>query len=455
MNLTNAFFEAPSRDGIDMDKYLNEWSKQLFSGRDPASLSQAVRRDESIRIGEKVKTLWKSFNAQRTKLEKHYLDSFDNFQAYNAGFLLPNVQRVYSICRTRDLAPRLERLAKRNGTLKILDFGAGPLSASAGIVAGLAHFPPNKFEINAVERTKRAFDFGSSLLRAAVPDDRRIETRLFTSATKIAGEMDVIIAANVFNEIPLNHRRRTLDSLLEKLSEDGLLIIVEPGQDIHSRALSSLRDSLIENAPFPFEIVAPCLHKKKCPLSSESNRTDWCWSQTMWKPPLVLAELDRYTGLRHVELNFSYLVISKTSEKSLPNHFARIVSDPIAVGGPSSNGAFLRWARSNTISDTKTLLENSLPTAALTKNLLCTTSGRLEAAIGLESAGDRGTLVKEIDVPCRCTERVELTPKETSPSTGGRSRRDTESRSPRSQKARPTQRRAQPEKREKTQKPRR
>ncbi len=445
----NSLFDMSTRSGIRMDKYLHAWSLRIFNGKDLATLPTPERVKEQQKLAASVKKLWKLFNAGRKNLSKHYLEEPEVLRAYAGSFLIPNVQRIFALAGSPDLMPHIEELAENNETLRIIDFGSGPLAASTGIVAALAKNNRINFEITAVERSQPAFQMGKELLTAAFAKPDRLSVSVAPSAQKLEGSANIIVAANVFNEIPMLHREKTLRSLLEKLDNDGIAIILEPGQDVHARDLSTLRNALLKSPPFPFRILAPCLHRDECPLASNSERSDWCWFQQTWKPPMLLAELDKYSGLRHDDLNYSYLVIQRTREHAQNEAFARVISDPIAVGGAKNGASFLRWAHANTVADEERLLQKAKPENGFVKSLLCTRHGKLEAAISAEAFAQRGDVVFEQDAPCRCRERICSEP-------GLRSRRpskdlwtdehipqDTERRSPRLRTAQPTKKPAQ------------
>lgn len=437
----NSLFDISTRSGIRMDKYLHAWSLCIFNNKNLATLSTPERVKEQQKLAASVKKIWKLFNAGRKNLTKHYLEEPDFLRAYAASFLIPNVQRIYSIAQSSDVFPQLENLTTENKTLRIIDFGSGPLAASTGIVAALCHNNLVNFEITAVERSHAAFQMGNDLLTAAFVKPERLRTSVAPSIQKVEGTANVIVAANVFNEIPEAHREKTLRSLMEKLENNGVLIILEPGQDVHSRALSSLRNSILKNPPFAFRILAPCLHRNPCALHSKSERPDWCWFQNTWKPPMLLAELDKYSGLRHEELNYSYWVIQKTRTHAEVQHFARVLSNPIPVGGGQKGMSFLRWARANTLADNQGLLRKATAESTFLKTLLCTNEGDLESAIHNNDNIKRGDVVSENSVPCRCKERLapEATPRRLSRDLliDEHNPRDIEPRSPRSQTKRP------------------
>ena len=443
----NSLFDISTRSGIRMDKYLQAWSLAIFNQKNLATLPTAERVKEQQRLASSVKKLWKLFNAGRKNLSKHYLEEPEALRAYAASFLIPNVQRVFSIAHSPELASHIEELAESTPTLRVIDFGAGPLAASTGIVAALCRNNRVNFEIVAVERSLPAYQLGKELLTSAFSNPARLSTAMAPSILKVEGTAHIIVAANVFNEIPVAHREKTLRGILEKLDDNGIVIILEPGQDVHARDLSTLRNSLLKNPPFPFRILAPCLHRNKCPLSADSERTDWCWFQNTWTPPMLLAELDKYSGLRHEELNYSYLVIQKTKLHAQTNAYARIVSDAIHVGGAQKGASFLKWARTNNLVDKRNLLKNATTEAVLVKTLLCTENGTLEAAIGENPCGKRGAIVAENDVPCRCRERTTKEAELKRPSkdlwTDEHIPQDIEPRSPRSQTKRPTKKPAQ------------
>ena len=77
---------------------------------------------------------------------------------------------------------------------------------------------------------------------------------------------DVLLVSHVIGELD-EQGRDTLKALMQRSKR---IIMVEPGNRLVSRRLSTMRDELLET----FHVVAPCPHQGACP--SLVDRNDWC-----------------------------------------------------------------------------------------------------------------------------------------------------------------------------------
>jgi len=281
-----------------------------------------------------VMSLWERFNAKRDKLERGYMADDADLEAYIAAFQLPNVERVRGLCRryftfeaADSIANPKQSAAKQPAAkpLRILDFGSGPLSASAGFLAFLEEMGPlpAHVEITAVDLSGAAISLGTTVLqdalvaRGAKASSVTITVKRFPEKDTLPrGAFDVVLAANVLNEILPASRAGTLAKLAGACAPGGTLLVLEPGQDVHSRSLAAARDAfLLAPAARAFDVIAPCPHRRACPLGPEKGRKDWCWFRHNWHPPAFLAELDRASGLDHAELAYSFLLLRARTAK--------------------------------------------------------------------------------------------------------------------------------------------
>ena len=400
--------------------YLNTPGSVCFSGAQFVAGWQAGISN-SQRAGAQVQNLWHAFNEGRATLDKHYMDNRASLDAYLASFLLPNCERVFTVLTSsQGQAKLLQILQNRTTPLRVLDFGCGPLSATAGFLAACEYTLEKAnikkaplFEICGVERSEKAFTAGRALIDRALTHPESVTFELKTSIEKAAGEFDVILCANVFNELPEKHRQSTAQKVAQKLVPGGLLLMLEPGQDVHSKALGMLRDNLLETSA-PLRVVAPCTHNGPCPLSARSNRPDWCWFQTRWEMPEALAQIDKFSKLDHSELNFSFVLFCK-EQATASAAFARVVSAPINVT-PAAPENFARtaiYAENNPAPGCDVALLKKLFDAQkpLSKIILCTQNATLES--GFTTVDDmewnRGAiLTKEYDLKTRVQERFAL-----------------------------------------------
>jgi hypothetical protein len=393
---------------FDWNAFYTSWQKMIIGTEDFSTLEGEKKRSESDRLRDRIKTLWKSFNENRDEFTKKYSDEKKFVAAYISSFYMPNIQRTFAILTNRQNAHLLKNICKCQDELVILDFGAGPLSATAGFLISLdfagIDLTGKKIKIMSVERSANMLNAGFELLKAAFPS-LEIEHNNYSSALKVPEKADIILCANVFNEIPEKHRLVTLESLLDVMK--GNLLIIEPGQDVHSRSLSSLRNALLKERPGKFRILSPCLHTLECPLSSESERTDWCWFKNTWYVPEAVAFIDRITGIDHRQLNYSYLFIDN-NEPSVPQKGWKVISDIILPVGPNNRSRFENWMRNNIIEGNAKCLFH-VQNGNVGKVLLCSHDGKLSSIIGNKdflAPAKRGFVINAVPQgTCMCKER--------------------------------------------------
>lgn len=360
------FYQINGKYYINTKAYLDRLAHKL----DIYSKDNELNKQKLQSLASLTQNLWKSFNEDRDTekqvvKDKHYMDTPAGLRAYASSFLLPNIERIFSLLTADENIFTLKNLLLNpQEELVLADFGAGPLSATTGFLCALEYvletFPqlctPKKIKIYAIERSEKIYQYGLDLLNSSLLKPVEVSIERLTSIEKMPSYINISIAANVFNEIPLKHRLGNIQNLHEKLTNNGILLVLEPGQSMHAKALGTLRDEFLLNAQ-DVEIVSPCAHKKKCPLSATSTRSDWCWSRHHWQPPYILNEIDKFSKIDHHELNYSYVFFVKTKIKMVKPYFARIVSDKLENKAPQS------------ISEFKV------------KYLLCTNEGKIEPAL--------------------------------------------------------------------------
>jgi protein-L-isoaspartate O-methyltransferase len=195
---------------------------------------------------------------------------------------------------------------------RVLDLGAGPLSATIGLSLVQGSLGSSV----AVDRGRSVLDEGAALLRSLSPDAkvRTVSGDLRTlSPRDLGGPFDIIFIANALNEMGDARRGQggrlsIVERALSLLDDDGVLIIVEPATRVHTRALQLLRDELVD-AHGPV-VRAPCPSSvRRCPLND--TRGDWCFSDLPWNPPPAFVALEQRAGLRSPVLQTSYLVVGR------------------------------------------------------------------------------------------------------------------------------------------------
>lgn len=339
-------------------------------------------------LAREVHSLWMGFNKNRDKLAANYMDKEPSRLAYLAGFLLPNIQKVFGILCKQEGRIHAS-LLKGTNEIHLLDFGSGPLSASVGFLFWLGNqklsVPIKKIKIVAVDRNKEVVLRGISLLE---PSKRfpKIEVEFHNNLDKIEkNKFDLIFSVNALNEIPLDKRLKILKSLLAARAPGGVIVYVEPGQDVHSRELGFVRDRLLESmmqGNSPTTVLAPCFHDKPCPLSLHSNRPDWCWFSDPWEDiPQAISLLDRWCGFDHKSLSYSFLLIGK-KVSGFKAH--RVLSDVIRLEPNGNDHTKFEKIKSYMIRNLPPNLDPSLlqiisGAGFFEKQILCTASGALKS----------------------------------------------------------------------------
>ncbi|APJ04837.1 small ribosomal subunit Rsm22 family protein [Silvanigrella aquatica] len=410
------FYEVEGKYFLDFSKYMEEWEDYLGIYLKDGSEKKGAAQS----LAAHVQKLWNHFNQEREKLDKHYMESAIGLQSYVSSFLLPNIERVFSTLVKDENIFAIESLFhNENDELVIADFGCGPLSGSVAILALLEYMfknnprlqIPKKIFIYAIDRSEKIVDFGSKIIKKSEISESQIAVERITSPEKMVKQPQIVLCINIFNEIPEKHRLKTLNSLYSKMPQGGVVLIMEPGQEEHAKALGTLRDDFLQSSE-DCEIISPCAHKKPCPLSSKSTRKDWCWFRHAWNPPKTLSLIDKYSKVDHYELNFSYLFFQKNKVKSAENYFARCVSDEFRVD-LKGNKAQLSFFENNLVSGEKSeFLEMTKSDSDLNKILLCTNNGDLESAFVIADPNEkeyrRGRRIKEnAELYMRAKERNE------------------------------------------------
>jgi ribosomal protein RSM22 (predicted rRNA methylase) len=191
--------------------------------------------------------------------------------------------------------------------LRVLDLGAGCGAMSLGLVAHLAS-APRTLAIDAIDRDARALEILADAVPAAAKTlgvDVHVSTRRMDLPALPQGPYDLILAGTVLNELDDAAARAVVEAAIDRLTDDGALVIVEPALRTTSRALHRLRDAVLSKA----HVFAPCTHEHGCPMLADER--DWCHEERTAGLPPRAARLAQVTGLRDGAMKYAYLVLRK------------------------------------------------------------------------------------------------------------------------------------------------
>ena len=197
--------------------------------------------------------------------------------------------------------------------IRVLDVGAGPGTASAAVIKALSAFPNISAEICAVERADTHREAYSYLIPALIEKCGKncaAEKPVSMDITKTLpdGEFDVIICANVLNELPLDDDGKTefLLRLSKHLTSDGNLLVFEPADLENATHLRAVSRSAKEHG---LTLYAPCNDLRGVPC-----RVSPCWSFCSYQdiqPTRLMKELgsdeEKYRYI-NTDVKFSYAV---------------------------------------------------------------------------------------------------------------------------------------------------
>jgi len=270
------------------------------------------------RLAEGLRELNAQLTHDRESRRSGYLSLPPLQLAYLAHHFPMHAAKVALLCR--------EYLAERpvtSGPLRIMDVGAGPLSAAAGAVLALG----GPAEIIAVDRATQMMKLGDLALKRMFSD--------VTTTLKTAGVRDVpqdmrlfkphlTIAANVIGELTPPERQDFLMRAWDALEEGTHLLIVEPGTRIHSQGLVDAREAL--RLARRINILGPCMASVDCPLVGSR---DWCHAEREAQFPKAYLEIARSAGLTPESLKFSHLWLAKLPPPKRATNILRIIGGPM------------------------------------------------------------------------------------------------------------------------------
>ncbi len=150
--------------------------------------------------------------------------------------------------------------------------------------------------------------------------DLRTETY---SGTPVNMALFSFSLAELSRSIPGNPMRNSLALLsnaLEKVSEEGHLLILEAGTKSGAHFVQDLRDNL----PGGLEIVGPCASQPKCPM----DEPDWCHFTWPISPGSATSRIAARAKRNLDRVHSSWLLIKKTKTKSASKHWRLLEKRP-------------------------------------------------------------------------------------------------------------------------------
>ncbi len=341
MDLTTAPFFSKEWQHF-LDEVLPPFVKSRFSP-DPRWANKPFSQEDVAFFSKGLIELSDFFTEDRRSAKlPNYFSTPKARSSYLLYFLPIHAAKFITLFQKTPLAMEaLIRTGKKNGLIRIADFGAGPGTASIALLFHLFDFfkkekkIPFKIEFTWVDRNEKVLDDGEALLAKIIEAYPQFngEISLLTEArdwwnheqseAQTDSPFDLSLFGNVLNEgsHDRNHYAKGLPPLLESLGAAGILFL-EPAFKSASQRLSQIRNEMM-----PHPLYGPCLHQQACPLS---EGRDWChMSVKAVLPGTFFKKFSIRLGGVREWLKFSYLWVAPKTAQIPKTHAVRVVSDPI------------------------------------------------------------------------------------------------------------------------------
>jgi len=221
------------------------------------------------------------------------------------GPLTPEEATAYALYYTPVNGAKIRHLLSRcvqsiSPAPRILDYGCGP--GTAALIASYLFESP---AITAIDTAPAMREIATRLLRA-----RAAETTLsWIVGTAYTGQFDLIIAANMLNELDTRDGMALLVTLADALAPNGCLLTLEPALLETTRVHMALRDNILARFP-ELTPVFPCTHRAPCPMLRH-NESEWCHAPLPWNEPRLVRQIDALTGFNKHRPKYSAFIFRR------------------------------------------------------------------------------------------------------------------------------------------------
>jgi ribosomal protein RSM22 (predicted rRNA methylase) len=261
---------------------------------------------------------------QSGKVSKHELSVFTSaiaeisksYVAHTVGSRLASPVRdtsaaesyalYYSVINAAKILHLLPLLPLRSPEISVLDVGCGPGTAGLALLSAV----PNSLRLTCVEHSSPMRTVAERLLSHYKGSGRLSHLTILPSLPHTSTDTyDLVIAANVLAELDTAAGERTIHQLAQRVLPGGYLLVIEPGQQLHTRRLMHLRDAVLARDP-ELTPLFPCLRADPCPMLVASE-TDWCHGTIEWRQPRLNAHLDDLLSFNKHRIKYSAFLFQR------------------------------------------------------------------------------------------------------------------------------------------------
>ena len=197
--------------------------------------------------------------------------------------------------------------------LRVLDYGCGPGTASLA----LKNFCSELAELVLIDSSHSMLKIARELLGAHWGT-------LPLGSPHSKGPHDLILAANVLNELDANDLKPLLKDWLEVLSENGVIVLLEPALKPSTHRAMQARDYLLAQDESLVPLF-PCTRRDGCPMLKQDPE-NWCHGTLRWEEPQLVRQFDELLGFNKHRIKFCGFVLMRNGKM---REGKRILGEPV------------------------------------------------------------------------------------------------------------------------------
>lgn len=267
--------------------------------------------------------------------EKKFPDYFadnDLLSAYGLFFLPQSFVRTTYALR---FLTEARQWKAPSSPLRILDLGSGPGSCGVACAHYFKQLGVPELELNAIDHSATALAAFEPFAEAVLGSKYCVKTRIgdaHRAETWPEGPFDIIIAGFVLNEMKSLGQPALIqwvESMKNRLTPDGLILILEPALKVTSQRLQKLSDEIAAH-----EIVSrigPELDAHPCPQLADG--VHWSHEVRHWQIPSTTEFINRKLHRDLRDVRFTFAAFSNQKIKALDKSAIRILSDIQIIKG--------------------------------------------------------------------------------------------------------------------------
>lgn len=282
-----------------------------------AGPSDKLQTREFRRVVASVKTLQEGLETGNKLVGQDYFSDKDLLGAYLLYQWVVHYQQGLSILGEIPCEPR-----------RVLDLCSGPGAFS------LAALKQGASDVTATDRNRAALQLGAEICGRSGYALNVRQWDCLKQTLPLEGHFDLIILGHCLQELfPSsgshwqNKQMEFLSRLIERLTPQGHLVIVDNSFMDANRRILHLRDKMVEKG---IPVQAPCIWRGECPALQTQNSP--CYAQREFYKPYLVKEIQRSAAINLGSLKMSYIIFRNpvAGWPSLPdkNHY-RIISPPV------------------------------------------------------------------------------------------------------------------------------